>query len=154
MFFIDALNLINLCVEHNILHTEEGFVLIQHENGPVLWEKELLAQSLMRDFEGQDALLAELEKKNIPFEPFDFGPIDNAIAMFGPKGKTPEPAHDTFVVVSKDIHAKFEHTTLNQAVRKFHAFHPGEAIDSVYKEIPKELYAHIIHQQEELNHGI
>ena len=103
MFFIDALNLINLCVEHNILHTEEGFVLIQHENGPVLWEKELLAQSLMRDFEGQDALLAELEKKNIPFEPFDFGPIDNAIAMFGPKGKTPEPAHDTFVVVSKEV---------------------------------------------------
>lgn len=91
MFYIDALNLINLCIEHGILEQPEkdGYVLIIHKNGPVLWEKDLLAKKLMLDFDGQGILLSALEEKNIQFEPFNFGPLDEAYAMFGPKGKHP-----------------------------------------------------------------
>lgn len=89
MFYIDALNLINLCIEHGILTEHEGHVLIIHENGPVLWDKDLLAHELMQDFEGQDVLLSALEEKHIQFKPFDFGPFNEAYAMFGPDGKYP-----------------------------------------------------------------
>lgn len=82
MYFIDALNLLSQCVEQAILTTYDDLILVQHENGPVLWEKELLAQELMGDEEGQRVLLSALEEKGIAFRYFDFGPIDRAIKHF------------------------------------------------------------------------
>lgn len=79
MYFIDALNIINLCVDHQILTTHEELVLVQHENGPVLWDKSLLAQELMHDEEGQAVLLNTLKEKGVEHTPFDFTSLDNAI---------------------------------------------------------------------------
>jgi len=82
MPFINCLNLLNLCLEHDILVAHEGLIFVQHENGPALWEKELLAQELMQDEEGQEVLLKALADKKVTFHPFDFTMLDNAIAKF------------------------------------------------------------------------
>ena len=72
MRFIDALNLIQLCVEQEILQTVDGQVAV-YRNGtdrcPEGWyliSDHDLAQKLMSDPQGIDALTTELQKRNIP----------------------------------------------------------------------------------------
>lgn len=85
MYFIDAYNLLTQCIEHGILTTQDdNLIFVQHEKGPVLWDKSLLAQTLMHDEEGQKTLLSALKKKGIEFRYFDFGPINQAIKHFTP----------------------------------------------------------------------
>ena len=68
MRYIDALHLLEACVEHQVLcQDKDGYILIIHEKGPVLWDKCLLAQELMQDKEGQSVLRAALSEKGVNF---------------------------------------------------------------------------------------
>lgn len=88
MYFIDALNLLDLCLEHGVLVQRDGLVLVIHENGDgVLWDKTLLAQELMTDEVGQKALLEALADKGETFTQFDFGPLERAIELTAPKNQ-------------------------------------------------------------------
>lgn len=76
MRFIDALNLIQLCVEQEILQTVDGQVAVYRNGthrcpeGWYLMSDHDLAQKLMSDPKGINALTTELQKRNIPL-PFD-----------------------------------------------------------------------------------
>lgn len=75
MYYIDALKLLNICVEHKILHEDDGHIAVYksgtptHKEGWYLIPKDVLAQKLMRDEEGQTKLIEALNKANIKFEP-------------------------------------------------------------------------------------
>lgn len=74
MKYIKALELINLAVEHNILHEQDGKVATymqfedNRKNGWYLVDKEYATQSLMRSTEGQSLIISELSNKGIQFE--------------------------------------------------------------------------------------
>lgn len=75
MYYIDALKLLNTCVEHKILHEDEGCVAVYKSStniskeGWYLIPKDVLAQKLMNDEDGQTKLIAALNKANINFKP-------------------------------------------------------------------------------------
>ena len=83
MYYINAVELINLCVEHNVLKEKDGAILVyrkgtsKSKEGLYLTEKDILAQELMKDEEGQKTLISELNKKNIEFTPTDYSWIGN-----------------------------------------------------------------------------
>lgn len=92
MYYIDALKLLNTCVEHKILH-ENGKDIAVYKNSTntskevwYLVPKDVLAQKLMKDEEGQAHLIAALNKANIKFEP-DY-----------PNNK-PETINETYILV-------------------------------------------------------
>lgn len=71
MKYIDSLNLINLCIKHNILNTVDKKVLVYRKKSkhfPEGWyatDKDLLAKELMKDEVGQNALISVLKNKNV-----------------------------------------------------------------------------------------
>lgn len=72
IWFIDALRIIDLCIEHGILATQDDHVIVVHESGDrYLWPKDELARELMEDMDGQKVLLDEMEKRGIPYTPYD-----------------------------------------------------------------------------------
>lgn len=74
IWYIDAVNLINVCTDNRVLYkSDEGLIPIWHENNnnPVLYDVETLARELMWDQEGVDCLTGELAKKGIMFELMD-----------------------------------------------------------------------------------
>lgn len=74
MFYIDALELINMSVKNGILKEQEGMVFVyraktnESNEGWSLTDKALLAQEIMRDEDGQEALINALKEKEIDFE--------------------------------------------------------------------------------------
>lgn len=78
MIFINALELINQCIEHNLLKEEDGKVFVyrngteKHKEGWYLTDKDILAKELMQDKEGQEILISALKEKNIEYTPTDF----------------------------------------------------------------------------------
>lgn len=71
MRFIEALNLINLCVKHKVLAEMDGGIAV-YRNGtktsPEGWyleRKEDLAQELMHDHQGIEALTTKLQELNV-----------------------------------------------------------------------------------------
>lgn len=73
MRYIDALKLINLCVQNNILKEIKGNILLYREGTPnskegwYLTDKDIVAKELMKDEEGQKKLVLELKKRNVEF---------------------------------------------------------------------------------------
>lgn len=72
MKYIKALELINLAVEHNILHSQDGKIAtyMQFEDKKSGWylvDKEYAIQSLMRSTEGQSLIISKLAEKGIEF---------------------------------------------------------------------------------------
>ena len=71
MRFIDALNLIELCVEHEVLAEIDGGIAVYRngtETSPEGWyleRKEDVAQELMHDPEGITLLTAKLEELGV-----------------------------------------------------------------------------------------
>ena len=78
MKYINALNLLNLCVKHNILHEKDGGIFVYRNKGansPEGWyltDKDILSKELMNDARGQDALIDALNDKCIKFEAMEF----------------------------------------------------------------------------------
>lgn len=74
MYYINAMKLINLCVQNNILSEKDNKIFVyrnkgeQSEEGWYLEPKENLALELKNDKEGQEALILELKKKGINFQ--------------------------------------------------------------------------------------
>lgn len=70
MKYIEALNLLNTCVQHQILHEKDEHILVylsgteQQKEGWHFVDKDLLAKELMKDKEGQHILTNALKKKN------------------------------------------------------------------------------------------
>lgn len=75
MIYINALELINLCLREEILHEKDGMVCVYRSasatspEGWCLEDKDILAKELMGDKEGQNALISALDKKGIKFMP-------------------------------------------------------------------------------------
>lgn len=78
MKYIDALKLINLCLEEKILHEKEKHVCVYkgasntYPEGWYLVDKYMLAHELMRDEKGQNILMSKLKEKEIDFVPTKF----------------------------------------------------------------------------------
>lgn len=75
MMYINSLNLINLCVKHNILKEKDGNIFVYRsktetsKEGWYLEPKDMLAQELKDDKKGQETLISALKEKNIKFQP-------------------------------------------------------------------------------------
>ena len=69
MNYINALKLINTCIEHNLLHEENGGVFVYRKATPkskegwYLTDKDILAKELMKDKNGQETLISALKEK-------------------------------------------------------------------------------------------
>lgn len=78
MKYIDALNLLNLCVENEILSEKDGGIFVYRnagEKSPEGWyltDKDLLSKELMTDKEGQKVLIEALNEKGTKFEKMKF----------------------------------------------------------------------------------
>ncbi len=74
MYYIDALNLIKKCIEHDILKTKDDNVIVKRKNKTTLEEswflesKEDLAQELMKNENGQSLLIEKLKTLGVDFE--------------------------------------------------------------------------------------
>lgn len=74
MFYIEALNLIDLCLEHGVLSETEGGIPVyrdRSETSPEGWyleSKPDLAQELMHDEDGIVALSLALQQKQVNVE--------------------------------------------------------------------------------------
>lgn len=75
MFYIHALELINLAIEHEILIEQDGGVVVYRDasetmkEGWYLEDKNTLAHELMESKEGQDIIISALKEKNVEFKP-------------------------------------------------------------------------------------
>jgi hypothetical protein len=75
MFYINALHLINVCIDNNILKEKDKKVLVYRSGTPTsaegwyLVDKDILAKELMNDKDGQDVLIEALKEKNVEFVP-------------------------------------------------------------------------------------
>lgn len=74
MIYINALELINACVENEILYEEKGYVFVLRKGEKDLCptDKDILAKELMKDEKGQQTLISALRKKNVEFTPTDY----------------------------------------------------------------------------------
>ncbi|MDF2880247.1 MAG: hypothetical protein K0R54_804 [Clostridiaceae bacterium] len=90
MIYINAIELINLCIEHDILKEENGEVPVYRQGTPkskegwYLTDKDTLAKELMNDEDGQNMLISVLKEKNVEFKPshFDFELFDKFCNVF------------------------------------------------------------------------
>ncbi len=81
-FYIDCLNLINLCVKHGVLKETTGILsdqpelkhipVVMENNNVIFYTKENLARELMDDGEGWKCLTSEMEKLSVQFYPTNF----------------------------------------------------------------------------------
>lgn len=79
MKYINALHLIDLSIENNLIKTQDEKLLIyrmaskefpeKYPEGWYLEDKDYMVHELMEDKEGQDFLIEELRKLNIKFQP-------------------------------------------------------------------------------------
>lgn len=87
MIFIDAFNLINECVNNNILKQENDMILVYRKatetckEGLYFTAKVDLAFEVMTDEYGQKKLIEELKKKGVLFKPTDDTSIRQAIYL-------------------------------------------------------------------------
>lgn len=74
MIYINALELINACIENDILYEEKGYVFVLRDVKEDLCptDKDILAKELMNDEKGQQTLISALKKKNVEFTPKDY----------------------------------------------------------------------------------
>lgn len=85
MIYINALELINVCVENEILQEVNGGVPVYrkatptHKEGWYLTDKDLLAKELMQDTTGQNILITELKRKGVEFTPTDYSWMNRTI---------------------------------------------------------------------------
>lgn len=92
MWFADAKELTALCKKQGMLHlTEAGEILVYHEAGEdpqqnpegfYAYDEDSFIHLLMEDENGQQFLIAELEKRGIPFERRIQRTFDKAAALF------------------------------------------------------------------------
>lgn len=74
MYYADALNLLEICVENDVLREKEGSIFVYRKEGTLdkegwyLIPKDYLAKELKEDTDGQVALVQALEEKDIIFE--------------------------------------------------------------------------------------
>lgn len=74
MYYINALKLINLCVEHNILQEKDNKIFVyrnkskDNKEGWYLEPKETLALELKEDKKGQETLICALNEKGVDFK--------------------------------------------------------------------------------------
>lgn len=76
MIYIEAKKLVDLAVQHHVLNTQDGGILIyryagsdpeQFPEGWYLEDPEDVYRDIREDTEGQDALIAALKEKGIDF---------------------------------------------------------------------------------------
>lgn len=78
MKYINALELINIALENNILTERDGGILVYREashtncEGWYLTEKDILAKELMSSEEGQKVIISALKKKNVEYTPKEY----------------------------------------------------------------------------------
>lgn len=78
MIYINALELINVSVENNILKEKEGKIFVYRAGTPkskagwYLSEKDFVAKELMNNEKGQRLLISALKEKNVDFVPKDY----------------------------------------------------------------------------------
>lgn len=88
MIYINALNLINLCVKNKLLIEKDGKIFIyrnatlENEEGWYLDEKDFVAKELMNDEKSQRILIDALKKKNVNFIPKDYIGLFDATEEF------------------------------------------------------------------------
>ena len=74
MYYADALNLIEICVENDILKEQDGAIFTYRTEGklyPESWylmDVNILANELRHDKNGQEALILALKEKEVIFE--------------------------------------------------------------------------------------
>lgn len=76
MLYINALELINLAIEHGVLEEKDGGVFVKRgepKKGWHLSNKDSVAKELRIDKHGQEALITALKKLNVTFIPKDYG---------------------------------------------------------------------------------
>lgn len=91
MYYIDALHLTNLAVEHGVLKThtqmdpETGekftriLVFIEGKKEPELWDHDYMVRELMTDSEGEYMLIETLAEKGVTFERYEGSASDQAL---------------------------------------------------------------------------
>ena len=72
MKYIKALELVNLALEHEILHEKDNLIPLyrtftDREDGWYLTPKEYVIQELMRSEEGQNVIMKALSEKGVDF---------------------------------------------------------------------------------------
>lgn len=78
MWYIHAIELINLAIKNDVLKEKDGGAFVYRNNsdtspeGWYLEDKDTIAYELMEDEEGQKLLIEALKDKNIEFKPTDF----------------------------------------------------------------------------------
>jgi len=95
MLFIDALELLNICIENGVLHGEKNkYADVYHEAGETLpegWYRhdiQDLAQEIMRQDEVILMLAGELKLKGIEFKPsFDWEFFNWSMELWGSRRK-------------------------------------------------------------------
>lgn len=77
MFYIDALNLINLAIENSILVEKDGGIFVyreksaNNEEGWYLDDKDIIIREVMQSKEAQDILISTLKEKDVEFVEID-----------------------------------------------------------------------------------
>lgn len=88
MIYINALELINACIENEILVEKDGGVFVYRnasansKEGWYLDDKDILAKEIMADTEAQNALISALKEKGVEFIPTDYSWMQDAIDRF------------------------------------------------------------------------
>jgi hypothetical protein len=78
MAYIDALKLINLAIENDLLGEQEGKVFVyraatsRSEEGWYLDDKDIVAKELMNDEKGQKTIIEVLKEKGVSFVPKEY----------------------------------------------------------------------------------
>ena len=94
MWYIDAKNLIDLCIKNGVLQTRDGGIIVYREAGPdsntapegwYLEPIDEVAQALMSDEDGQRTLIDALREKGVTFIQMDKRPFEMAEKLFKPQ---------------------------------------------------------------------
>lgn len=78
MIYINALELIDLCIEHSLLKEKNDKVFIYRAETPnskegwYLTDKDTVAKELMNDKAGQKTLINALKEKGVEFKPTNY----------------------------------------------------------------------------------
>ncbi|PLS19106.1 hypothetical protein CVD28_01480 [Bacillus sp. M6-12] len=78
MIYIQALELLNVAVKHDLVGERDGKVIVyrkgtsQSNEGFYLEEKDTVAKELMKDEKGQTTLIQALKEKGVDFVPTDY----------------------------------------------------------------------------------
>lgn len=96
MYYIDALKLVDLAIEHQVLQVNQdggetdGYVFIATTDDTwELWEKELVVRDVMGDPAAQSLLTGALAERGVKFTPYEGSELDRRMDALLKKTASP-----------------------------------------------------------------